>query len=44
MQTHFNALLKLMLNIFFFSEPKTPLIPNIGRSLNIKKLFLRLSV
>ena len=37
------ALLKLILN-FFSGKPKLPLMPNVGPSPNIKKLFLRLSV
>ena len=36
------ALLKLILN-GFSGEPKLPLIPKVGPSPNIKKLFLRLS-
>ena len=36
------ALVKLILN-FFSGEPKFPLIPKVGPSPNVKKLFLQLS-
>ena len=35
--------IKIDAKLFFSGEPKPPLIPKIGHSPNIKKLFLRLS-